>query len=137
MQMYEEAYQPLGQFEEVNGWAYVRLIDVGRKLVLSQVDGYLSYQAITYLMNFNLSSRQIWVASPGFSDGADDIIGRISGECGLSERGKQYSKAMQKFIQQDYMMQQPGVVLTTTNIASRDANRESGPLLRRSPIFQV
>lgn len=94
--MYEKSYMPLGQYEEENNMPYVQTIDVSRKVVSHQVNGFLSSQVVYYLLNFNLSPRQIWISRHGESE--DDVVGKIGGDSPLSENGIRYAKALSRFI---------------------------------------
>ena len=96
VQMYEKTYVPLGDYEEENNMSYIQMIDVGRKIVAHQIKGFLSIQAATYLMNFNLAPRQIWLTRHGES--MDNANGRIGGDSSLSPAGLRYAKALTKFI---------------------------------------
>jgi 6-phosphofructo-2-kinase len=100
--LYEKSYVPLGEYEERNRMAYIQMIDVGRKVVAHQTHGFLSSQVVYYLLNFNLSPRQIWITRHGES--LDDAAGRIGGDSGLSENGRRYAKALARFI--DHQRQQ-------------------------------
>ena len=100
--LYEKSYVPLGEYEERNRMAYIQMIDVGRKVVAHQTHGFLSSQVVYYLLNFNLSPRQIWITRHGES--LDDAAGRIGGDSDLSENGKRYAKALARFI--DHQRQQ-------------------------------
>jgi 6-phosphofructo-2-kinase len=94
--LYEKSYEPLGEFEDQNNIAYVQMIDVGRKVVAHQTNGFLSSQVVYYLLNFNLSPRQIWITRHGES--IDNQLGRIGGNSELSENGHRYAKALTRFI---------------------------------------
>ncbi|KAI5303014.1 hypothetical protein KEM56_000128 [Ascosphaera pollenicola] len=94
--MYEKTYMPLGRYEEENNMPYVQTIDVSRKVVSHQVNGFLSSQVVYYLLNFNLSPRQIWISRHGESE--DDVVGKIGGDSPLSENGIRYAKALSRFI---------------------------------------
>jgi 6-phosphofructo-2-kinase len=96
VQMYEKTYVPLGDYEEDNNVPYIQMIDVGRKIVAHQIKGFLSIQAATYLMNFNLAPRQIWLTRHGES--VDNVKGRIGGDSPLSPAGIHYAKALTAFI---------------------------------------
>ncbi|KAE8307636.1 6-phosphofructo-2-kinase-domain-containing protein [Aspergillus transmontanensis] len=96
VQLYEKSYVPLGEYEEKHNMAYIRMIDVGRKVVSHQTHGFLSSQVVYYLLNFNLSPRQIWITRHGESK--DNQAGRIGGDSELSENGHRYGKALTRFI---------------------------------------
>lgn len=94
--LYEKSYVPLGEYEERNGIAYIQMIDVGRKVVSHQTNGFLSSQVVYYLLNFNLSPRQIWITRHGES--TDNEAGRIGGDSELSKNGERYGRALARFI---------------------------------------
>lgn len=94
--LYERSYVPLGEYEERHDMAYIQMIDVGRKIVSHQTNGFLSSQVVYYLLNFNLSPRQIWITRHGESK--DDQRGRIGGDSELSENGTRYANALARFI---------------------------------------
>ncbi|EEP78388.1 6-phosphofructo-2-kinase 1 [Uncinocarpus reesii 1704] len=94
--LYEKSYVPLGEYEEANDIPFVKTIDVCRKVVAFEVNGFLSSQVVYYLLNFNLSPRQIWISRTGES--LDDVSGRIGGDSQLSEHGVRYARALAAFI---------------------------------------
>ena len=95
--IYEKNYVPLGDYEEGNNMPYVKMVDVGRKVISHQIKGFLSAQAVYYLLNFNLAPRMIWVTRHGES--LDNVTGKIGGDSDLSENGKRYAQAMARFIE--------------------------------------
>lgn len=94
--IYEKNYVSLGDYEEKNNMPFVQMIDVGRKVVSHQIKGFLSAQAVYYLLNFNLAPRQIWITRHGES--IDNVNGKIGGDSDLSENGIRYSRALTRFI---------------------------------------
>ncbi|KAJ5515304.1 hypothetical protein N7527_006864 [Penicillium freii] len=100
--LYEKSYVPLGEYEEKHRMAFIQMIDVGRKVVAHQTHGFLASQVVYYLLNFNLSPRQIWITRHGES--LDDAAGRIGGDSDLSENGRRYAKALARFV--DHQRQQ-------------------------------
>lgn len=94
--IYEKNYVPIGDYEEDNNMPYVKMVDVGRKMISHQIKGFLAGQAVFYLLNFNLAPRMIWITRHGES--TDNVNGKIGGDSDLSENGKRYSKAMTRFI---------------------------------------
>lgn len=75
------------------------MIDVGRKVVSHQIRGFLSAQTVYYLLNFNLSARQIWITRHGES--MDNVNGKIGGDSDLSKVGLRYGQALTKFIKHE------------------------------------
>ena len=102
VQIYERKYVELGDYEEENSMPYCSMVDVGRKMVTHQVHGFLSIQAVTYLMNFNLAPRQIWLTRHGES--MDNVNGKIGGDSDLSPMGQKYARALEKFISKERIL---------------------------------
>ncbi|KAI8333669.1 6-phosphofructo-2-kinase-domain-containing protein [Chlamydoabsidia padenii] len=93
---YERAYVPLGEWEEDRDLQYCKMINVGKKVVAHNINGYLAGQCVFYLMNFNLSERQIFVTRHGQS--TDNVEDRIGGDASLTPLGMKFAKALEKFI---------------------------------------
>jgi 6-phosphofructo-2-kinase len=96
VEQYEKSYQKLDEFEEEHNMPYCSMIDVGRKMITYEVNGFLSIQTVTYLMNFNLAPRQIWISRHGES--MDNVNGKIGGDSSLSANGVRYAQALSRFI---------------------------------------
>ena len=99
--LYAKKYIPLGDYEEKNNMQYVQMIDVGRKIVSHQIRGFLAAQTVYYLLNFNLSPRQIWITRHGES--LDNLSGKIGGDSDLSPTGLKYAQALTRFIKHERM----------------------------------
>ncbi|KAI8884997.1 bifunctional 6-phosphofructo-2-kinase/fructose-2,6-bisphosphate 2-phosphatase [Backusella circina FSU 941] len=93
---YEKAYEAVGDWEEKHDIQYCKLVNVGKKVIAHNISGYLSGQCIFYLMNFNLAERQIFVTRHGESE--DNLSGRIGGDAPLSKKGRKFSRALAKFV---------------------------------------
>lgn len=102
VEQYEKSYQKLDEFEEQHDMPYCSMIDVGRKMVSYQVKGFLSIQTVTYLMNFNLAPRMIWITRHGES--MDNVNGKIGGDSSLSPNGRRYGQALSKFIGEQWKL---------------------------------
>ncbi|KAF9427632.1 hypothetical protein BGZ94_004514 [Podila epigama] len=98
LENYEKAYQTLDEEDEVEGIQYCKLMNVGKKVIAYNIQGYLAGQCIFYLMNFNLTPRCIWLTRHGES--VDNIIGKIGGDAPLSPKGKKYGACLSRFIKQ-------------------------------------
>ena len=93
---YEKSYVPLGDFEEQHDMPYIQLIDVGRKVITHRIRGFLPLQLVTFLMNFNLAPRQIWLTRHGQSE--DNINGKLGGDSHLTQKGRRYAKCLTRFV---------------------------------------
>ena len=58
---YEKVYQTISDDEEKDGMSFIKIIDVGRKVIANAINGYLPSQAVFYLMQMNISARSIWL----------------------------------------------------------------------------
>jgi 6-phosphofructo-2-kinase len=96
VQAYESAYVPLGAYEEENNMQYIKMIDVGRKIIHFRLQGFLASGIASYLSTFNLSPRQIWITRHGESE--DNVAGKIGGDSCLTENGQHYGTALYNFI---------------------------------------
>ncbi|KAJ2788174.1 6-phosphofructo-2-kinase [Coemansia interrupta] len=93
---YERAYRPIGAAEEKYDVQYCKIIDVGKKVIAYNIQGFLESQVVFYLMNMNLDPRVIYITRHGESE--DNSAGRIGGDTGLSPNGERYAKALARFI---------------------------------------
>lgn len=94
---YEKAYETIDESEEqIEGFQYVKMIDVGKKVVSFNVQGFLASQTVYFLLNFNLCERQIWLTRHGES--TDNLSGRIGGDAPLTKRGQHFSKTLTRFL---------------------------------------
>lgn len=94
---YEKAYETIDDSEEaVPGLQYIKMINVGKKVVSYNIQGFLASQTVYFLLNFNLCERQIWITRHGES--FDNLCGRIGGDSGLTKRGARFAKTLARFI---------------------------------------
>lgn len=105
---YERAYETIDEQEEsIPGFQYVKMINVGKKVVSYNVQGFLASQTIYFLLNFNLCERQIWITRHG--ELTDNLTGRIGGDSHLTKRGEKFARALLKFMnfqRQEFRKQQ-------------------------------
>ncbi|KAI1000066.1 putative 6-phosphofructo-2-kinase [Podosphaera aphanis] len=94
---YESAYVPVGDFEEDNKMQYIKMIDVGRKIVHHALQGFLATGIASYLSTFNLSPRQIWLTRHGRS--IDNTLGKVGGDSDLTKEGHNYATALYNFVE--------------------------------------
>lgn len=105
---YEKAYETIDEEEEsAPGLQYVKMIDVGKKVVSYNIQGFLASQTIYFLLNFNLCERQIWITRHGES--VDNLSGKIGGDSHLTKRGENFAKTLLRFMnfqRQEFRKQQ-------------------------------
>lgn len=57
---YEKVYQTIDEDEK--DLTYVKLIDVGSKVIINQIRDYLQSRVVYYLMNLHIKPRSIWLS---------------------------------------------------------------------------
>ncbi|GMG20630.1 unnamed protein product [Ambrosiozyma monospora] len=97
---YEKVYETIDNDEERENEKfdiqYVKIINAGKKVVSYNISGFLSSQCVFFLLNFNLSDRQIWLTTNGESE--FNLSNRKGGDSSLSSKGWAFAKALPKFI---------------------------------------
>ncbi|KAJ1799133.1 6-phosphofructo-2-kinase [Coemansia sp. RSA 2399] len=93
---YERAYKSIGTAEEQFEVQYCKIIDVGKKVIAYNIQGFLESQVVFYLMNMNLEPRVIYITRHGESE--DNLTERIGGDASLSPNGVRYASALAQFI---------------------------------------
>jgi 6-phosphofructo-2-kinase/fructose-2,6-biphosphatase 2 len=57
---YEKVYQTIDEDEQ--DLTYVKLIDVGKQVIINQIQDYLQSRVVYYLMNLHIKPRSIWLS---------------------------------------------------------------------------
>lgn len=57
---YEKVYQTIDEDEKY--MTYVKLIDVGKQVIINQIRDYLQSRVVYYLMNLHIKPRSIWLS---------------------------------------------------------------------------
>jgi len=89
---YEKVYEPL----EEDDIQYIKVIDVGKRVITNGIRGYLAGQIVFYLMNMHVYPRTIYLTRHGESE--DNVQGKIGGDSPLSPHGEKYALALTEFI---------------------------------------
>ncbi|KAJ3118906.1 hypothetical protein HDU96_006557 [Phlyctochytrium bullatum] len=98
MHNYEKAYETISEREEEAGVSYIKLINVGKKVIAHNIHGYIPSQCVFYLMQMHIKKRVIWLTRHGES--MYNAYNRIGGDPPLTDLGHRYAAAMARFIQQ-------------------------------------
>jgi broad specificity phosphatase PhoE/predicted kinase len=85
---YQSGYEEVAEEEG----PFVKVIDVGRTLVLHRIEGYVLARVVHFLLNLHVQSRSVWLTRHGES--AFNVLGRIGGDAPLSEAGRAYARAL-------------------------------------------
>ncbi|KAL8967510.1 MAG: hypothetical protein Q9197_005390, partial [Variospora fuerteventurae] len=87
---YEKVYQTIDEDEK--DLTYVKLINVGRQVVINEIRDYLQSRVVYYLMSLHIKPRSIWLSRHGESE--FNLLGRIGGDANLSARGQLYARVL-------------------------------------------
>ncbi|KAI4147798.1 MAG: hypothetical protein LQ340_005380 [Diploschistes diacapsis] len=93
---YEKVYQTIDQDEE--DMTYVKIIDVGGRVIINQVKDYLQSRVVYYLMNLHIKPRSIWLSRHGES--IYNLQGKLGGDSSISHRGEAYARALPALVAQ-------------------------------------
>jgi len=85
---YESAYEEVDEGEG----SFIKIIDVGRKVVLHRIEGYLLARVVHFLLNLHVQPRSVWFTRHGES--AFNVLGRIGGDAPLSDAGRAYARQL-------------------------------------------
>ena len=109
LDFYKEIYQPIGEEEKLN---YIKIFDCGKKVIYHNIDGYMESLLLTYLINFRVTNKKIFIARHGQS--LFNLESRIGGDPELSEEGQKYAKKLYHFISLQYKKDE--IIIFTSNL---------------------
>jgi 6-phosphofructo-2-kinase/fructose-2,6-biphosphatase 2 len=89
---YESAYESITDLD----LTFIKLINVGSKVVVNKIKGYLESRIVYYLMNLHIVPRTIYLSRHGES--IFNVEGKIGGDSDLSPRGLQYSQILPELL---------------------------------------
>jgi broad specificity phosphatase PhoE len=91
---YEGAYEAVSEEEG----RFIKIIDVGRTMVLHAIEGYLLARVVHFLLNLHVQPRSVWFTRHGESD--FNVLGRIGGDAPLSEAGRAYARTLANVVRE-------------------------------------
>jgi len=107
---YERAYQEIDD----EALSYIKLIDVGRQLVLNRIHGYVPGRIVNFLMNLHVMPRPIWITRHGQS--LANVAGVIGGDEALSAEGRDYADRLRGWLDEQLEERGGGVVVWTSTL---------------------
>ena len=93
---YEAAYETIDEQNNEKHLAFIKLIDVGSRVIMNLIKGYLQSRIVYYLMNLHITSRSIYLSRHGES--LYNLAGKIGGDADLSPRGAAFGKSLPSFL---------------------------------------
>uniref|UniRef100_A0A8C4ZWP6 6-phosphofructo-2-kinase/fructose-2,6-biphosphatase 4b n=1 Tax=Gadus morhua TaxID=8049 RepID=A0A8C4ZWP6_GADMO len=97
IECYKTSYQPLDEVLD-RDLSYIKVMDVGLRFLVNRVLDHIQSRIVYYLMNIHITPRSIYLCRHGESD--LNIQGRIGGDSGLSDRGRDFGQGLRKFIEE-------------------------------------
>ncbi|KAI8614301.1 6-phosphofructo-2-kinase-domain-containing protein [Chytriomyces sp. MP71] len=120
MANYEKAYETISEAEEEAGISYIKIINVGKKVIAHNINGYLPSQCVFYLMQIHIKERTLWLSRHGES--TYNRVNRIGGDPPLTPLGARYAKTMNSFVQCQVVPPHLHPVRDADEIAKRRSN---------------
>jgi broad specificity phosphatase PhoE/predicted kinase len=105
---YERAYETIDD----DTASYIKVIDVGRQIVINRIHGYLPGRVVFFLMNLHTRRRPIWLTRHGES--THNVEGLIGGDSDLSPRGEGYARSLADLL--DLRLASEGGILWTSSL---------------------
>ena len=126
---YEQSYQTVTDDEG----AYVRVIDVGRKVEAHRIRGDIATRVVFFLLNLHIQPRSFWLTRHGESE--LNVVGRIGGDPTLSLRGASYADALADFVRTRVAPGGAPLVVWTSTLRRTIAT--AAPLQRATTRFKA
>ncbi|XP_039617264.1 6-phosphofructo-2-kinase/fructose-2,6-bisphosphatase 3 isoform X2 [Polypterus senegalus] len=98
IECYRASYQPLDPDNYDREMSFIKVIDVGRRFLVNRIQDYIQSKIVYYLMNIHVQPRTIYLCRHGESE--HNVLGQIGGDSGLSSRGKKFSGALSRFMEE-------------------------------------
>jgi len=125
---YEAVYQPLCDPDK----SYIKIIDIGRQVVLNRIHGYLPARLAPLLINLHITPRPIWLTRHGESQ--FNVEGLLGGDSELSPRGEEYARSLADFMR-SHAPREANVLVWTSTL--RRTIQTALPLTRSPVVFRA
>lgn len=100
---YERAYEPMDEPER----SWVKIIDVGERVVMNRIRGALANRLCFYLSNLHIVPRPLYLSRHGQSE--YNVAGRIGGDSSLTEAGQAYAQRLSGWLAEELSDQDPRI----------------------------
>uniref|UniRef100_A0A8C1XJ16 6-phosphofructo-2-kinase/fructose-2,6-bisphosphatase 2 n=1 Tax=Cyprinus carpio TaxID=7962 RepID=A0A8C1XJ16_CYPCA len=97
IECYKVTYQPLDPDDHDKDLSFIQVINVGQRFLVNHVQDYIQSKIVYYLMNIHVQKHSIYLCRHGESQ--HNVQGCIGGDSELSSRGKEFSKALRGFLE--------------------------------------
>eukprot|EP00596_Hydrurales_sp_CCMP1899_P002324 CAMPEP_0119034630 /NCGR_PEP_ID=MMETSP1177-20130426/1631_1 /TAXON_ID=2985 /ORGANISM="Ochromonas sp, Strain CCMP1899" /LENGTH=279 /DNA_ID=CAMNT_0006992199 /DNA_START=511 /DNA_END=1351 /DNA_ORIENTATION=+ len=104
---YEKVYQPIEDKEDNNRISYIKLINVGQKVISRNCNGYLPSQVAFYLQNVHIQPRSIYLSLNAENLEVLENAGRLGSSEGgklaeLTENGNRYALDIARYLKSQH-----------------------------------
>lgn len=123
---YEAAYEPI----DSEMASFVKLIDVGKRVEIQNVRGYIQGRITQFVMNLHITPRTIWLTRHGESTA--NMAGVVGTDMPLTSRGATFAQDLASFIGE----QEPGPGTIWTSTMQRTI-QTAAPLQRDTHSLKV
>ncbi len=91
---YARVYEPVREDEG----PFIRLVEQGQRVETNRIYGYLPARILFFLINAQITTRQIWLTRHGQSE--FNLKGLIGGDSPLSGGGREYARSLAHYVNQ-------------------------------------
>lgn len=112
IQNYSKVYKTLNGDGDEDHLTYLKILDVGKQVIINRIQDYLQSRVVYYLMNLHIRPRSVWLSRHGESE--YNLEGRIGGDALLSPRGEQYARKLPELVRESVGDDRPLTVWTST-----------------------
>ncbi|KAB5528046.1 fructose-2,6-bisphosphatase [Coniochaeta sp. 2T2.1] len=109
---YEKIYKSINEDEDESDYTYLKIMDVGKQVIINRIQDYLQSRIVYYLINLHIRPRSVWLSRHGES--MLNLDGRIGGDAALSQRGEEYARKLPDMVRQSVGDDRPLTVWTST-----------------------
>lgn len=131
---YEDGYEPLDDEDA----SFIKLIDVGRQIVMNRIQGYIPGRLVFFLMNMHIARRPIWLTRHGESEfNRSELIG---GDPDLTDLGRKYATNLSRFIKtrsEKFGLGPPVVWTSTLNRAIQTCEPLPWPYVSKKALDEI
>lgn len=97
VEAYQRRYQTIEDDEDHSQISYIKLINVGQKVISRNCTGYLPSQVAFYLQNIHIIPRKIYLTLP--AENSDSVEGILGGDSPkMTEKGRHYAIDLARYI---------------------------------------
>ncbi|KAK5577713.1 hypothetical protein RB653_002658 [Dictyostelium firmibasis] len=113
---YEKEYVSIDKSDQLQ---YIKLFDVGKKIIANNITGYLPSRIMFLLMNLHLTPRPILLCRSGESEW--EVLGRKGGDSELTAEGENFSHRLASWVDENSQNEEVTVWTSTFKRSIRTA----------------